>query len=33
MFDVIIVGARPTGLIAAKESLKYKKVLLTDKGN
>ena len=34
MYDVVIIGAGPTGLIAAKESLKYKKkVLLIDKGN
>jgi hypothetical protein len=34
MYDVVIIGAGPTGLIAAKESLKYKKkVLLVDKGN
>ena len=34
MYDVVIVGAGPTGLIAAKESLKYKKkVLLIDKDN
>jgi hypothetical protein len=34
IYDVVIIGAGPTGLIAAKESLKYKKkVLLIDKGN